>query len=87
MAANWRAREIRKGPQKVCACLRNLAIRKTGWFLVSSGVAESAVSLTDHVWQGILHQLSIQQAPGSVDLEDVKSFQFKVNLRPLPATF
>lgn len=70
MAANWRAREIRKGLQKVCACLRNLAIRKKGWFLVSSGVAESMDSPADHVWQGILHLSSIQQAPGNVVLED-----------------
>lgn len=70
MAANWRAREIRKGLQKVCACLRNLAIRKTGGFLVSSGVAESVDSPADHVWQGIPHPSSMQQAPGSVVLED-----------------
>lgn len=70
MAANWKSREIRKGLQRKCVHVyRNLAIRKKGWFLVSSGVAESMDSPADRVAG---HPPSVINSTGSgnVVLED-----------------
>ena len=65
---NWRARGIRKGIQKGCVCLRNSAVRRRGWCVVSSGAAESIKltfpSLTGHA-SGHSLSSSNQQVPRS----------------------